>query len=83
MKLLRLLRLIFSPMKEIAKQLKRLADLYEEDLGSRNPPVLLRLEKPDPRWDTSVEYTGVSEDVPVWKRFSPFSHPEEEPDEGE
>lgn len=46
MKLLRLLRLVFSPFKDIAKSLERIADLYEMELGERNPPIMRRTEKP-------------------------------------
>lgn len=77
MKLLRLLRLVFSPFKDIAKELKRIADLYELELGERVPPVMLRTEKPDPRFDTEV--LDGSDEKPAWRRFLAFDKPEEEP----
>lgn len=79
MKLLRLLRLVFSPFKDIAKSLRKIADLYEEELGSRVPPVMLRTEVPNPRWDTEV-FDG-SEDKPAWRRFLAFDRPEEDPED--
>ncbi len=83
MKLLRMLRLIFSPMKEIAKQLKRLADLYELELGERVPPIMLRTEKPNAQIDTEILTEGMYDQEPVWKRILAFNNPEERdyPDE--
>lgn len=68
MKLLRMLRLIFSPMKGIEKQLRRLADLYELELGERVPPIMLRTEKPNARIDTEVMMPGDVE-KPEWRRW--------------
>ena len=79
MKLLRLLRLVFSPFRDIAKSLRKIADLYEEELGSRVPPVMLRTEVPNPRWDTEV--FGDEPEKPAWRRFLAFDKPEEDPED--
>ena len=76
-KLLRMLRLVFSPFKEIARELRIIRELYEEELGSMQPPVMRRTETPDPRFDTEI-FDG-SEARPGWKKFLAFEKPEEEP----
>lgn len=72
-----MLRLVFSPFKEIAKQLKRLADLYELELGERVPPIMLRLEKPNAQIDTEILTDGAYDQEPVWKRILAFQNPQE------
>lgn len=57
---------LFRPLHEIAKDLRILRELYELDLGSRNPPLYRVTEKP------SKHDTEVVEDVdmrPLWKRW--------------
>ena len=68
---------MFRPFASIAKSLEKIAALYEEELGSRVPPIMLRTEKPDPRLDTEVFNPG-DEERPEWRRFLPFDKPEEE-----
>lgn len=43
------------PFSQIALQLKRIADMYELDLASCNPPVIVQTEKPS-KHDTQVTY---------------------------
>lgn len=43
------------PFSQIALQLKRIADMYELDLASRNPPIIIQTEKPSKN-DTQVTY---------------------------
>ena len=74
-KLLRLLRLVFSPFKEIAKELKIIRELYEAELSERKPAIVRITEPANPRWDTEV-FDG-SEDKPAWRRFLAFDKPEE------
>lgn len=68
MKLLRMLRLVFSPFKSIAISLKKIADLYEEELSERQPAIRLRTEKPNPRLDTEVMNPWDTE-KPEWRRW--------------
>ena len=63
-----MLRLVFSPFKEIAKQIKRIADLYELELGERVPPIMLRTEKPNARLDTEV-MMPYDVERPEWRRW--------------
>ncbi len=77
MKLLRLLRLVFSPFKQIAADLRIIRELYELELSSRNPPIMRITEKPDPKHDTEVLTDGVADDsLPFYKRWT--VQPEEE-----
>lgn len=55
----KLMRLFF-PFKEIAQQLRRIADLYETELAERKPPIILRTERPK-KSDTTVSYMGDEE----------------------
>ncbi len=79
MKLLRLIRAIFSPMKLIAAELRIIRELYELELESRNPPIMRVTETPNPRFDTEV-WSGEEETKPGWRKFLAFDKPEEEPD---
>ena len=79
MKLLRMLRLIFSPMKEIAKELKIIRELYEAELSERQPPIIRITEPANPRWDTEV--FGDEPEKPAWRRFLAFDRPEEDPED--
>ena len=81
MKLLRMLRLIFSPMKEIARELRIIRELYEAELAERTPRIIRVTETPDPRFDTEI-FDG-SEATPGWKKFLAFDKPEEEPFDNE
>jgi hypothetical protein len=74
-----MLRLIFSPMKEIARELRIIRELYEEELGSRMPPIIRRTEEPNPRFDTEV-FDG-SDEKPAWRRFLAFDKPDVNDDE--
>lgn len=78
-----MLRLLFRPFASIAKSLEHIAALYEEELGSRVPPVMLRNEKPNPQLDTEILTHGMYDETPVWKRILAFQNPEESdyPDE--
>jgi hypothetical protein len=79
MKLLRMLRLVFSPFKEIAKELKIIRELYEAELSERKPAIVRITEPANPRWDTEV-FTGEDE-KPAWRRFLAFDRPEEDPED--
>jgi hypothetical protein len=79
MKLLRMLRLIFSPMREIARELKIIRELYEAELAEREPPIRRITEEPNPRFDTEVFLEDGGSERPGWKRFLSFEKPEEEP----
>jgi len=52
----------------IAKDLHKLVMLYELELASRNPPIMLRTETPSEK-DTEVTYMGISERK---RRFTDF-----------
>lgn len=79
MKLLRMLRLIFSPMKQIAKELSVIRELYELELSERNPPIMRVTETPNPRMDTEIMTDGDLVDKPGWRKFLAFDKPEEAP----
>jgi hypothetical protein len=57
----------FRPLRSIAQELKILRELYELDLGSRNPPLYRFTEKPNQK-DTEVMYTGMVDKRPPWKK---------------
>lgn len=63
-----MLRLLFRPFASIARSLEKIAALYEEELGSRVPPIMLHTEKPNPKMDTEVTYMGDIE-KPEWRRW--------------
>ena len=56
-RLFRRLRDLFLPFRSIARSLRVLVELYEEDLASRTPPVIRRTEAPS-RKDTEVFLPG-------------------------
>jgi len=77
---LRLLISLVRPFASIARELRILRELYELDLGSRQPPILRHTEKASKR-DTEVMYSGVTEDRPMYKRwFGPADVEEDEDD---
>jgi hypothetical protein len=76
---LRFLFSIFRPFASIARELRILRELYELDLGSRNPP-LYRLTEKASKKDTEVSYSGVVDDRPMYKRW--FEQGDEEEEEG-
>jgi len=76
--MLRALLAIFRPMATIARELTTLRELYELDLGSRQPPLFRVTEKPNKR-DTEVSYSGVEDLRPGYKRwFQPEDEEEED-----
>jgi hypothetical protein len=81
MKLLRMLRLVFSPFKEIAKELKIIRELYEAELSERQPPIIRLTEAPNPRFDTEVFGMDGESEKPAWRRFLAFDKPEEDPED--
>jgi hypothetical protein len=65
---LRTLLSLLRPLPEIARSLRLIAELYELELASRNPPVLRVTERPSEK-DTEVLYAGVKDDRPLYKRW--------------
>lgn len=55
-----------APFTSIARDLKRIADLYELELGAREHPVYLVTETPRKN-DTEVTYSGDEEIKPKFK----------------
>jgi hypothetical protein len=82
MKLLRMLRLIFSPMREIARELKIIRELYEAELAERTPRIVRITEAPNPRLDTEVMIPGDLE-RPEWRRWLEPDRREPEEDDDE
>ncbi len=82
MKLLRLIRAIFSPMKLIAAELRIIRELYELELESRNPPIMRVTETPNPRFDTEIFMPGDEADNrPAWRKFLAYDKPDIEEEE--
>lgn len=70
------------PLREIAKELRILRELYELDLSQRERPVIRSTEKPS-KSDTEVSYMGVKDERPKYKRwFMPDAAPDEEDGDG-
>ncbi len=78
--MLRALLAIFRPMAAIARELRILRELYEMDLGSRQPPLYRQTEKPSKK-DTEVSYTGVADDRPGYRRWGPADDDDGEVDD--
>jgi len=63
---------LLAPFAVIARELTILRELYELDLGSRQPPLYRITETPSIR-DTEVSYAGEKDDTPKHKKwFSPI-----------
>lgn len=75
--MIRLLIGLLRPLTSIARELRTLRELYELDLGSRQPPIYRFTEKPSKR-DTEVTYSGVVDTRPRFKRW--FAAEEDEED---
>lgn len=59
---------LMRPLRSIAKDLHRLADLVELELASRTPPLWLPSQ--DPRTDdTQVRYYGERDDRKPWRKW--------------
>ncbi len=63
--MIRTLLALFRPLTTIAREIRIIRELYEEELSRRDPPIYRVTEKPS-KDDTEVSYAGIDRKKSRW-----------------